>query len=193
MSMIGTDRDERERQAYSLLARGANEKTIADILGVTVSTVKKYINARREVVLDVINRVSQQDYAVLVLERFSQIRQEIWANYQSAEKEKDKIKYMELLMKVESQEQENLTKLGLLERQAEKVEHVIQGDVALSEVDHSRLEALTALVISQRVGNTPEGLLAMRAKENYLLNEASRYFKEEPEDVTPVLEKIKLD
>lgn len=199
MATPGTPIAEKERQAYSMLARGLSLSAISRSLCISEVTVKRYVDRRKKELAEVVNKISQEDYATMVLSRFDQLLQEAWANYESSEKEVDRGRYLKLIADIYGKEQKALMELGLLDKQPEKTEHTVNARVLVDNTDKSQLDALTAMLLSQRLGKTPEELLEMGGRgaksrvHDVFPPLPAHDGVDESISVTPVLDSVDLD
>lgn len=162
--------EDRRRQVYNLFLRGYKPKQISRILAVPHSTINHDIHARRGDLREAAEKVDPVSYLADVREEYRMLREEAWANYRAADKPGDKIKFLKLITKLSSDETKQLQDLGAIEKHNGKSKLEIEADVNVSgqinvQVTEERLEALTALIISQQIDVPPEEALQMKGRD----------------------------
>jgi len=159
---------ERRRQAYNLKLRGYQGKEISKILGVSPATITNDLQARKQELKDIELQTQPQEYMADVGQEFEQLRQEAWANYRSSEKPVDRARFLTLLAKLRVDETGMRQNLGLLDKVANKVEIdaelTVKGHVDV-HVSEEKLEALTAMLISESIDAPPEEVLQMSGRQ----------------------------
>jgi len=162
--------EERRRQVYNLHLRGYKGQQISRILGVPSQTVSTDIRERRIDLREAAEKVDPVAYLADLREEYRLLKEEAWANYRTADKPGDKVKFLKLVTKLTADETKQLQDLGALEKAANKSKLEIDADVNIHgqvsiDVTEERLEALTAVIISQQLDVPPEEALAMKGRE----------------------------
>lgn len=162
--------EERKRQAFSLYVRGKSKTEIASVLGSTSATVSRWIEEQKGINHTVTQRVKKEDHAGIVMQRFADLRNDIYTELENASKPGDKAKFLKLAMELELKETGLLQDLGLLETEARKQElsvsvvHQLKSDVGLG-----RLDALAVAMISKRTGMAANQVMAMQGAHKNVL------------------------
>jgi predicted transcriptional regulator len=183
LALPGTVVAQRQRQAYNLVARGYSIGKVAGIVGVSEATVQKYIEAQKEELSDVIDRINRKDYAALVLTRFEQTRTEAWNLAEQAQKISDKTRALKLIMEIDIKEAAILQSLGLLEQAPKREEKTIETTIRIEDVNRVHLDALAAHVLAERMGITPEEALSMCGNSQRALAARSRVVMPSAEEI----------
>jgi hypothetical protein len=155
---------ERRRQAYNLKLRGYQGQEIAKILSVSPATITNDLQIRKQELKEMELQTQPQEYMAEVAQEFEQIRQEAWANYRSSEKPVDRARFLTLVAKLRVDETGMRQNLGLLDKVPNKVEVdaelTVKGHVDV-HISEAKLEALTAMLISEPLDMSPEDVLQM--------------------------------
>lgn len=157
------NQDERRYHAYSLYCRGRTIAEISTILGVERHVIKKDIESQKQSALAVLDRINREDYVATSMGHFDQVRKEIWANYESAEKPSSKAKFLELYLKLQKRESDFLADMGFLKMESASadvninVATIMRTDVKLAALDGAAMKMLAA-----GMGMNEDELIAMQ-------------------------------
>lgn len=164
--------NENERQAFSLFCRGKNKAEIASILGVSRKKVDDAIHKQKQINHATLQRINKQDYVGIAMQRFAEIRDEVWTNLSNAKKTSDHAKYLKLAMDLEIKEASFLEGMGMLglgnQGQAQEMNINI---ITQLKGEHGvpSLDALALSVLSHSTGRPASELLEMQGSKKNVL------------------------
>lgn len=163
LSKEATSIASRQRQAFNLIARGHSVQTVARMMGLTSKTIREYVEKKRHEIQGTAEQIQREDYVGLILSRREAIRSEAYANYSSCTKTGDRVKLLRLIMDNDTGELKDLQSLGLVVKESEKkvVSHEVSGTIDLKDVNQNKLDALAAMILSEKMGVTPEEAVNM--------------------------------
>ena len=160
---MSTSLEMKRRHAFSMSCRGLSVGEIAHVLGVTEATIKNYLKESRTEAALVSKKIDREDYVGLVMARHEAVRSEAWAGWRRAGRESDKRGYLNTIAKLEKQEVDVLTELGMIEREGKNVEADINITAIIrSEIGRADLHAMAFSLLSGRMGITPQEALELQ-------------------------------
>lgn len=202
LALPGTLLAQRQRQAYNLVARGYSLGKVAKAIGVSETTVRKYIEARKNELSGVIDKINRDDYATLLLSRFEQSRTEAWNMVERAKNDTQRARALKLVMDVDTNEAKMLQSLGLLDQAAKKEERKVETTIKIEQVNREHLDALAAKMLADKMGISPEEAIemcghsrkALEARKRMVESPAEKF--EEPieeAEIVPMTDPLDLD
>ena len=157
-------RDERlarRRQVYTMQMRGYSKPQISKILGVAVSTVRDDVSVHERELAQMTLRIDPDVYIAQVLTENEDLRREAWRNYETAKKDTDRARFLSLVKSIREGEMRSLREAGLLDRTAKQEDTSHAGSTTISELSGAQLDALTAVLLAEEMGLTPEEVLGL--------------------------------
>lgn len=161
---------EKRRQAYTLSVRGNSVGTVAKILGVSVATVREWIDAFKHEIQGTTAQLNCEDYAMVLMDRIDQIRQETWSHYTKAPNDASKRQWLRMALDVEMKEKSAMLDLGLLSKPSVRHEHTVNIGINKGEIRPEQLDALAAMALSGELGVTPEEAIIMGGRSSPVLS-----------------------
>jgi len=189
--------DEKKRNAFSLYSRGKSKREIAATLGTNSKTVSKWIQEQRQIVNHDLDKLNKEDYVGLSIQRFNELRSEIWTGLDRVSKPGDHLKYLKAAMDLEMKQTQFLTEMGFLKAEAKSQDLNVNivGHLK-AEVSASALDGLAAAMLSKRMGITPEQFIGMQGSQRnvYALSEpVGLEDRSEELEITPSPKPMKID
>lgn len=158
--------EETKRQAFSLHVRGKSKREIASLLKTTSKKVGEWIEEQKAINHGTLQRINKEDYVGIAMQRFAEIRDETWTNFQSCTKPGDRAKFLKLAMDVELKEAQLLTDMGFLKSEGKKTDLNVNIIAMLKDnVQLNRLDALTTAMLSKTTGMDTRTIMNMQGAQ----------------------------
>ena len=170
MSLV---KDERRRQVYSLHVRGYSKTAIAKMVGSSPVTVSKDIAFHEMELKQIKSKIDPENYLTEVRSEYDELRAESWKGFEKADRDMDRTRYLNTLIRLRESETKVLHDMGVLDKAPQVVEHMhkVSGSVT-AEIKDSRLDALAAILLAGEMGVTPEHALSMRGMDPVYIEDA---------------------
>ncbi len=155
-------------EAFTMSLRGYSVKEISTEIEVDEPTIKRWITARQEEVKRHVESVKGEDYLGIVLSRFEELRKLAYDDYKDASRSTDRARFLRVLMDIQKMEISTLQDLGALSHPVSKHDHkhevkggIVHAHVLPEKIDGAELESLSAILVADTMGITPEEALRL--------------------------------